>query len=92
MLAGARSLGVAEDRVPEDRVPEWPEGSGVVIGACPAAGSITCGLAGGTLADDVVVVLAARRAAVWLADPLEPHPASAMTAVSVATGARIGPL
>lgn len=94
MLAGALRLGVGDERV-AGLPGEWVPGDG----AWPAAGSITCGLARGVLADAVAVAVAVEVfvfagvvAAPPPTDPLEPHPASAMTAVSVATWARMGRL
>jgi hypothetical protein len=89
MLAGALRLGLGDERV-AGLAGGWV----AVAGACPAAGSTTCGLDRGGLAvaiavaDVFVVVVPAASPT----DPLEPHPASAMTAVSVATWARMGRL
>jgi hypothetical protein len=93
MLAGALRLGLGDARVAG-----LPGLSVAVAGACPAAGSTTCGLDRGVLTDrvalagavDVVFVVVVTAASPT--DPLEPQPARAMTAVSVATWARMGRL
>jgi hypothetical protein len=88
MLAGALRLGVGDERVAGSR-----DGLVRVTGACPAAGSTTCGLDRGIVAEtDFEAVVVVSVVPEWPADPFVPQPASAMTAVSVARGARIGRL